>query len=198
MGNNGLIPRKQTIFATRSAPKPPLCLSTPKQEQENAKASQVALPTPSKLPRFLEYAGQNLGVPLAPSFESPMHKNGYGPDILHLLDDRDLMDIGINKGDVIHLKAGAQLWWNGPEANKNKKCSRAEMEEASTSLGSGRLFPPVRNQPRTTLATLPSKQEEEMPESDNEEVELDLYNPTLAEDDDHATAAAVLAGLHNA
>ncbi|KAJ7085267.1 hypothetical protein C8R44DRAFT_651224 [Mycena epipterygia] len=146
-----------TAFLPRVADQPPPRPSTPKQEQEKAKSSQAAIPTPSKLPRFLEYAGQNLGVTSAPTFESRMRIHGYGPDILHLLEDQDLMDIGINKGDVIRLKAGAQSWWNGPEANKKRL--HVEMEEGSTSWGSGGpgLFTPVRNQPHTIHTTPPSK-----------------------------------------
>jgi hypothetical protein len=36
---------------------------------------------------------------------------GYGPDILHLVDDKALCTLGIPAGDVLRLKQAAPLWW---------------------------------------------------------------------------------------
>ncbi|KAJ7633559.1 hypothetical protein DFH06DRAFT_1437490 [Mycena polygramma] len=77
-------------------------------------------PTPTKLPRFLEYAETSLGIPTARTLESPMRRNGFGPDIMHMLEDKELIDLGMNKGDAIRLKAGAQTWWNGPNAKRKR------------------------------------------------------------------------------
>ncbi|KAJ6451030.1 hypothetical protein C8R45DRAFT_848637, partial [Mycena sanguinolenta] len=126
---------------------PAALLKTPVRETEEKNNSSPIRPTPSKLPRFLEYAATNLGVPSALTFESPMRHNGFGPDILHLVEDRDLTDLGIKKGDVIRMKGGTQEWWNGPNA---KKRSHADMEATSASAsGSGGLA--------DALATTPSK-----------------------------------------
>ncbi|KAJ6517589.1 hypothetical protein DFH09DRAFT_1429056, partial [Mycena vulgaris] len=133
-------------------PEQPLFPRTPPKQNEQRKPTSPVIPTPSKLPRFLEHASTNLGVTSAPSFATPMRRNGYGPDILHLVEDRDLMDIGITKGDAICLKAGAQAWWNGPEANK--KCLYGEMSEADSAGSSfGRKF----TRPSDIQATPPSK-----------------------------------------
>ncbi|KAJ7893408.1 hypothetical protein B0H14DRAFT_2559821 [Mycena olivaceomarginata] len=40
------------------------------------------------------------------------------PRILHVVQDQDLVDLAMTKGDVICLKAGTQDWWKGPEARK--------------------------------------------------------------------------------
>ncbi|KAJ7850859.1 hypothetical protein B0H13DRAFT_1570584, partial [Mycena leptocephala] len=86
---------------------------------KQAVTTSPVIPTPSKLPRFLDHAATKLGIASARSFESPMRRNGFGPDILHMLPDQDLVDIRLNKGDALCLKAGAQEWWKGPDAKKN-------------------------------------------------------------------------------
>jgi hypothetical protein len=135
-------------IAIQSVSVPP---KTPARKTEEKTISSPVLPTPSKLPQFLEHASTNLGIASAPIFESVMHRNGFGPDILHLVEDRDLTDIGMKKGDVIRLKAGAQSWWNGPDARKKR--SRADMEATSASRSGSGGFPDF---PRE-LATPPSK-----------------------------------------
>jgi hypothetical protein len=60
-----------------------------------------------------------LGITSALDFELLMCRNGFGPDILHLVDDQELTEMGMRKGDVICLEAGAQSWWNGPKAKKH-------------------------------------------------------------------------------
>lgn len=45
---------------------------------------------------------------------------GYGPDILHLVNDGDLKDIGIKPGDVIRLKQHSLQWLNS-SASKRKQ-----------------------------------------------------------------------------
>jgi hypothetical protein len=135
-------------IAIQSVSVPP---KTPARKMEEKTISSPVLPTPSKLPQFLEHASTNLGIASAPIFESVMHRNGFGPDILHLVEDRDLTDIGMKKGDVIRLKAGAQSWWNRPDARKKR--SRADMEATSASGSGSGGFPDF---PRD-LATPPSK-----------------------------------------
>ncbi|KAJ6600692.1 hypothetical protein B0H10DRAFT_1824555 [Mycena sp. CBHHK59/15] len=95
--------------------------TTPKRQPGPAAiTNSPVLPTPTKLPRFLEHAERSLGVVQARTFESPMRRNGYGPDIMHLLDNKALEDIGMNKGDVLRIKTGAPQWWNGPDAKRKR------------------------------------------------------------------------------
>ena len=59
---------------------------------------------PSKLSRFLSYAETHLGIKNMHLHEDSLHTLGFGPDILHLVEDNVLKDIGFIPGDVIHLK----------------------------------------------------------------------------------------------
>ncbi|KAJ7903197.1 hypothetical protein B0H13DRAFT_1538086, partial [Mycena leptocephala] len=151
------------------------------------------IPTPSKLPRYLDHANTKLGIVTARSFESPMRRNGYGPDILHMLPDQDLMDIGMNKGDAIRLKAGAQEWWKGPDAKKKHidatpPSKKVSFEHRWDDGGSMRFFGPriiagsdakgvfYRCPVRERFVPVPlgyrSTTEGEMPDSDDEEQEM--------------------------
>ena len=76
--------------------------------------------TPSKLSRFLTYAEAHLGIPNARLYERCLEEMGYGPDILHLVDDSSLKDIGIKPGDVIRLKQHSLQWLNS-SASKRKQ-----------------------------------------------------------------------------
>ncbi|KAJ3911313.1 hypothetical protein F5877DRAFT_10621, partial [Lentinula edodes] len=100
--------------------------------------------TPSKLLRFLEYAETNVGVEHATQHLLRLQEEGYGPDILDQVDDKDLKILGIKHGDVLRLKRAAPLWLNGPDA-KCKVPSAASRASASASLSSSgssvNLFP---------------------------------------------------------
>jgi hypothetical protein len=74
--------------------------------------------SPSKLPRFLNYTETHLGITNACMHEQALKQMGYGPDILHLIDDSTLKDIGISLGDVIRLKQNSLQWWNGPNVKR--------------------------------------------------------------------------------
>ena len=56
---------------------------------------------------------------------------GFGPDILHLVDDGVLKDVGFTPGDVIRLKQNSQQWWNSADA-KRKRTSRSPSPAHST------------------------------------------------------------------
>ena len=45
---------------------------------------------------------------------------GFGPDILHLVDDGVLKNVGFTPGDVIHLKQNSQQWWNSTDAKRKR------------------------------------------------------------------------------
>lgn len=110
--------------------RPVQAVTPPRRQLEPAAINSPVLPTPTKLPRFLAHAEKSLGVAQARTFESPMRRNGYGPDIMHLLENTALEDIGMSKGDVLRMKAGAQQWWNGPDAKKK----RVDSEHAGSAV----------------------------------------------------------------
>jgi len=61
---------------------------------------------------------------------------GFGPDILHLVDNAMLKDVGFTPGDVIHLKQNLQQWWN----SKDAKCKQAsEMPLVQSTLPNKRV-----------------------------------------------------------
>jgi hypothetical protein len=45
---------------------------------------------------------------------------GFGPDILHLVDDGVLKNVGFTPGDVIRLKQNSQQWWNSADAKRKR------------------------------------------------------------------------------
>lgn len=85
--------------------------------------------TPSELPRFLAHCEKALGVSDALSYEDALHDQGFGPDILHQVKDKELRSIGFRSRDIIRLKQNAQRWWNGPDA-KWKQTVTVEMMES--------------------------------------------------------------------
>ncbi|KAJ7355940.1 hypothetical protein DFH08DRAFT_803871 [Mycena albidolilacea] len=98
--------------------------STPKGARLEPAAQSPPIPSPTKLTRFLQHAETKLGVMNALSFEPMMLRNGYGPDIMHLIEDKDLMEqCGMTKGDALRLKAGATGWWKGPDAKRKRSDS---------------------------------------------------------------------------
>ncbi|KAF8059566.1 hypothetical protein FPV67DRAFT_1425555 [Lyophyllum atratum] len=122
------------IFAlTRPASNP--APSTPHNKASNSLSDPQTPPrnTPTKLTRFLEYAQDYLGVPHAITYEQTFKEKGYGPDILHLVDNTALCGIGLAEGDVIRLKQNALTWWNS--AGKRKRLD--------TDVGTSTRPPPV-------------------------------------------------------
>jgi hypothetical protein len=93
------------------------------------------VPTPSKLSRFLQYAEDNLGVNYATSYESSLRSIGAGPDILSEINNQELSRIGLTPGDIIRLKKGSVIWWNGPLAksdpNDSAKCKRSDTTDSA-------------------------------------------------------------------
>ncbi|SJL13135.1 uncharacterized protein ARMOST_16573 [Armillaria ostoyae] len=85
--------------------------------------------TPSKLTRFLTHCEKALGVSDALSYEDALRDQGFGPDILHQVEDKELRSIGFRSGDIIRLKQNAQRWWNGPDA-KQKRMVTVETTES--------------------------------------------------------------------
>ncbi|KAJ3846712.1 hypothetical protein EV368DRAFT_52390, partial [Lentinula lateritia] len=98
----------------------------------------------SKLLCFLVYAETNVSMEHATQHLLRLQEEGYGPDILDQVDDKDLKILGIKHGDVLRLKQAAPLWLNGPDA-KHKVPSAASRVSASASLSlsgpSVNLFP---------------------------------------------------------
>lgn len=108
---------------------PPLSRVVPTTLEHKPANTTLELPvpspphnTPSKLLRFLKYAENCLGVHDATGYEDQFRTHGYGPDILHLVDDVALHRIGLSEGDIICLKQNALRWWNlESESNKRKR-----------------------------------------------------------------------------
>ena len=94
--------------------------ATPAPAAPAVVASSPAKNTPSKLHRFLRFAEEKLGVKDATSREFSLAAQGYGPDILALVDEKELISCGLTAGDAIRLKRGALDWWNGPDAKRQK------------------------------------------------------------------------------
>jgi hypothetical protein len=74
--------------------------------------------TPTKLTRYLRYAEEKLGINNATTHEFSLALQGYGPDILAVVEEKDLVACGLTAGDAIRLKRGAVDWWNSPEAKR--------------------------------------------------------------------------------
>ncbi|KAF8156093.1 hypothetical protein B0H34DRAFT_783652 [Crassisporium funariophilum] len=83
---------------------------------------------PLQLSRFLTFAQSDAGVSNASQFRHSLSGQGYGPDILHLVDDKPLCDLGIPADDVIRLKQATPIWWKG-EPERLAKRSPGDAEE---------------------------------------------------------------------
>lgn len=81
-----------------------------------APSTSPAKYSPSKLPAFLQYAADKLGVKDAMDYEYRLANKGFGPDILPHVNDAEIIACGITVGDAIRLKRGAANWWASPEA----------------------------------------------------------------------------------
>jgi len=116
---------------TRSTPlNPP---TTPTRRRASSSVSSIRSPTrntPSKLTRFLEYAETNLSVENARLHEESLQMLGIGPDILHLVEDEVLKNVGFTPRDVIRLKQNSQLWWNSADA-KRKRTSHSPSPQST-------------------------------------------------------------------
>jgi hypothetical protein len=91
-----------------------LDLSTPTKStdrDEGVSGIENLRPSPSQLSRFLAYAEDHAGVKSARRHENSLASEGYGPDVLHLVDVKSLRDLGIPAGDVLRLQRSAPLWW---------------------------------------------------------------------------------------
>jgi hypothetical protein len=80
--------------------------------------------TPTKLPRYLKYAETTLGIKNACAYEESLEMMGYGPDILHLVDNTALKEIGITPGDAIRLKQHSLSWLDNASASDSEKRKR--------------------------------------------------------------------------
>ncbi|KAF8224492.1 hypothetical protein L208DRAFT_1310981 [Tricholoma matsutake] len=96
--------------------------------------NQIASPTtytPLKLSRFLQHAEEKLGVFNATMYENQLQQEGYGPDILHLLDNDKLTALGISSGNAIQLKAGSSAWWHSSDAKQKHSTSDNPFQQGS-------------------------------------------------------------------
>ena len=113
-GSNTTTPNTSTIPAVSSPPKTPVrCTSE--------RSTSPPVPSPSQLLRFLKFAETELHVVNATVYERRLAAQHIGPDILSKIDDKVLTaEIGIPTGDIIRLKRGSTIWWNGPNAKRKR------------------------------------------------------------------------------
>jgi hypothetical protein len=64
----------------------------------------------------------NLSVENVCLHEESLRMLGFGPNILHLVEDGVLKDVGFTPGDVIRLKQNSQQWWNSANAKRKWVC----------------------------------------------------------------------------
>ena len=102
--------------------------ATPTRNNPETPILTPAKPTPSKLRRFLQHAEQNLGIPNASIYEPVLQNKAFGPDILHLVADSALTELGILPGDAIRLKAGSVTWWNSSDAKRKRQEEKEESD----------------------------------------------------------------------
>lgn len=114
------------LLGNHAVPATPVIPTQPDKADKALTAGPPPIPTPSKLCHFLAYAEKNLGVPNACQYKHPMEIKGLGPDILYLVSNKELADIGFSTGNIIHLKSSSQKWWNGPDAKHKHSLTRPE------------------------------------------------------------------------
>lgn len=85
--------------------------------------SSPILPSPDDLHNFLTYAENDCGIRDATSYESPLRRKDFGPDILHRVADTVLTapDIGITPGNAIRLKDASITWYNSSKRAGSKR-----------------------------------------------------------------------------
>ncbi|KAF8546997.1 hypothetical protein OG21DRAFT_1370570, partial [Imleria badia] len=89
--------------------------------------------SPSQLSRFLKHAETDLHVQDATVYEWKLAAQHIGPDILSEIDDKTLLGIGIPTGDIIRLKKGCTVWWNGPDAKRRRSNTDQSSRDKSKS-----------------------------------------------------------------
>lgn len=120
-----------SVASIAHAPSQPPRTPTRPRKSSSASIPSPTRNTPSKLSRFLEYAETHLRVENARLHEEDLRMLGFGPDILHLVDDSVLKDVGFTPGDVIRLKQNSQQWWNSADA-KRKRANQSPPPVQST------------------------------------------------------------------
>jgi hypothetical protein len=120
----------------------PIPLPVNPTRRSTEKAISSPLPSPSQLTCFLAYAESHLGVRNTSMYEGSLELQGIGPDILGDIDDKVLSGIGISTSDIIRIKKGSTIWWNGPDAKRKwSNTSRSSGTEHGR-FGSPKAEPP--------------------------------------------------------
>ena len=81
-------------------------------DKGTAPSSSPPIPSLSQLEHYLTYAEAKPGMHHALLYRAALELNEYGLDVLPLVSNIKLTDLGILAGDVIHLKNGSKAWWN--------------------------------------------------------------------------------------
>jgi hypothetical protein len=123
--------------------------STPKFLQKSASpwaavldSPAVIFNTPSKLEQFLQNAESN-GIPGVQTYDSLLLLKGYGPDILHLVNVQDLVEIGVSPGDTIRLREYATKWWVDERRRASKRPCAPDTNKNECCVVSTSAFPPA-------------------------------------------------------
>ncbi|KAE9384239.1 hypothetical protein BT96DRAFT_1008279 [Gymnopus androsaceus JB14] len=90
--------------------------------------------TPMKLCCFLEYAETDVGIKDANLHYYALDMQGYGPDILDCVENKELVDLGIKAGDVIHLKQAAPVWFGSSNAKRQQTGPSTSIHSAAPDL----------------------------------------------------------------
>jgi hypothetical protein len=75
-------------------------------------------------------------------YEGSLELQGIGLDILGNIDDKVLSGIGISMGDIIRIKKGSTIWWNGPNAKRKRSNTSTSSGTEHGQFGSPKAEPP--------------------------------------------------------
>jgi hypothetical protein len=95
---NTVIPKTATPMTPKAQPADPSPQSSP------------LAPRSTDLHDYLVHASIFLGVGTALSYEASLSHENYDPDIIGLLQMSELTELGMTKGDAMHLIAGCVAW----------------------------------------------------------------------------------------
>ncbi|KAG9317923.1 hypothetical protein JVU11DRAFT_2155 [Chiua virens] len=112
------------------SPNIPALPTTPVRRASERSTSPPVL-SPSQLMQFLKYAEMELHIVNATTYEQRLAVQHIRPDIFAKIDDKTLIaEIRIPTGDIIHLKKGSTVWWNGLDA-KQKRSDMGQSQSKS-------------------------------------------------------------------
>ena len=106
------------------------CFKPSKASEKTADMQSSPIPHKADIGHYLQYAKVKLGVRAAQNHAVALESQRYGPDILDQVPDKNLEDISIALGDVLHLKKGSKKWFHSTEC----KCTLTEMMQSESRI----------------------------------------------------------------